>query len=136
MASSRLGAGLKIVRTADRIGNLIAELGVAETNAVSEAAGVEVESKSVDRGVIVVGKGLKGVGNDGQDTAILIEGKTVEEFEAAVDLPIQAADAFGLAEGRIETPGQRLETDRWATPGSAGPAWYAPRSRRRTVCHE
>src|SRR5580698_2567237 len=100
---------IKNGRAAHRIGDLIAELGVSETNAMSEAAGIEIESKSVYGRVIVIGERLKRVGNDGQHAAILIKRETIEELEAAVDLPIQAADQFSLAKWRIETPGQGLK---------------------------
>ena len=94
MASSRLGAGLKILDPGNRIGDRITELGVAETNAVGVSAGVEVESDGVDGGVIHVAKRLKRIWSVGQDAPVLIEGKTVEKLVVVVDLPVE--------------PGQRL----------------------------
>jgi hypothetical protein len=68
---------------------------------MSVGTGGEIQAKGVNRSVILVAERLKTVGDDGQDTVILVVGKAIEKLVIVVDLPVEAAQCLCLAEGRV-----------------------------------
>ena len=69
--------------------------------------GVEIQSNGMNRRVINIAEGLKAVGNDGQHAVVLIVGEAIEKLVIVIDLPVDASEAFHLAEGRAITADDR-----------------------------
>src|SRR5262249_41592069 len=76
---------------------------------MSKAAGFKIQSYCVHRRVVNVGEGLEAVGDESTGAPVLLIGEAVEHAVVVVDLPVQLAYAFRIAEGRVDPPVEGCE---------------------------
>ena len=66
----------------------------------------------MDGRVIDIAERLEAIRDNGQHAVILIVGEAIEKLVVVVDLPVEASDAFHLAEGRAITADDARKMDR------------------------
>src|SRR5581483_113896 len=98
-------SGIEDAGTCYRVSDCIAEFCVSEADRVRVAAGDEVQSDRVHRGVSHVGERLIRIRDEREHTTILIEGEAVKHLVVVADLPIEPRDTLSLPERGVESSG-------------------------------